>query len=427
MMNNNGRLIGISAAIAAVVLTLLAWWNPGQLIRWGANQTPPAQYQAPELVSTPGHRAFLPQLESDKAGGMHLVWVELDGQKGSALFYRHWANGQWSELQKITTSHFFPVSVSLATDSTGRPHVVFGTKTGEMRHAYYMRPVGQNTKEWTNPLSVVYGTNPHFNPKLVIDPQDTMHLALQITSGHNSAIAYRQSLPGAATTTGETQRALWNDAEVVTQPVPTATFWMPHLSTTPSGQALMTYFMIQKGGGQVQFTRRAINAATWSEPVVIMPEQWGNTRPMVVAAGNNLHVVWEDVTREGRFVYHSTATAAEATTPGGWSDPEEISNSDHLGYDSALMTLSDGQVALVWYEEVKEEGNVTWMNVWHNGDWKDPVRLSWNEENALGASLTEVNGQLFAAWSHKPSYEQSEVHFTPLAPLLPSGYLVESR
>lgn len=283
--------------------------------------------------------------------------------------------GGWSQPKRLSLEGQFASFPDVATDSTGRVHVVWSS--GYVGYDTVMYTSNWGGEEWSeiNDIFALRQTagSEATRAALLVDRHDTLHVTYRYTT-----VYYSQSQANSAFSTTS-----WSLAQPMSHPGPRAyfsrlaldrqgAFHFIYTQDTPSPTCVICYHV---------YYRQSIDGGTsWSNHVDISGFGTGAAKPQMVVDGqDNIHVAWEAgiggdygrVDDPARVMY--VASYDRGNT---WTPPRELAMlpRDKVARNIALGSFGkDGLLAvwlglpedLVYYQISSDQGR----------SWSPPQRI----------------------------------------------------
>ncbi len=133
-----------------------------------------------------------PSVAVDSSGNLHVVWTD-DTSGHDEIYYKKGSNGGaiWTAGQKLTSTSGASEIPSIAVDSSGDLHLVWGDDTPGNYEIYYKK--GSNGgANWTASQRITWTMGFSGAPSIVIDPADNLHLVWYDSTPGNYEIYYRK-------------------------------------------------------------------------------------------------------------------------------------------------------------------------------------------------------------------------------------------
>ncbi len=112
---------------------------------------------------------------------------------------------------------------------------------------------------------------------------------------------------------------------------------------------------------QIKMIRSTDRGKTWSEPVIINPEQSINNYPAIAVFGSNIVVVWSSFVRNSSGMYSVPLYYSESGNRGiDWSEPKPVVQTSDIALKPMFLNLGD-RALLTWLETPLQEtlGDIT--------------------------------------------------------------------
>ncbi len=342
---------------------------------------PLAAWPAPELLFTSRGALHTPLLIADQEGRLHLFWKLIEpvnerGEPGKAiLFYSQKNGGKWSKPTSIFVSQAISYPTA-AVDSYGMLHLMW---SGENQRLHYSRaPVEKATDvhNWSDP---VLFESINLSPHLVIDRQNTLHVAFPGRQARG--IYYMKSTDG-----GDHWSAAINVSP--SDRVSTSADY-PRIAVSPNGTIHLVWTEFQLPSGWpptgIYYTRSEDGGRNWQSKVHFTGPDYDQAN-IIAPADDRVHVVWNAmVTVQGR--YHKWSKDGGIT----WSKPIEVSSLGGTEGPPQIAADTYGRVHLI----TTYDGCPTY-HYFRLGHWSGPV--------CLVNQLNPIKNVGWSGYSEEPAF-----------------------
>lgn len=408
-MQLNPRLLVSAGPVVDVV-----WedWGPTAVAPRIAHRrhTAAGWTQVAEVTSASSSTALQardPALAPLPGGELLVAWVENEPGRAEVRARRLTAGGAWGPLEVAAQGQGVLSRVELL-DEGGVTHLLY-VDQGEVLHAR------RTAQGWSRPANVSRSAAPSSDPAMGLW-QGALQVVWFESLNGGAHLAYARQQGGgfsapelltigqgdvsrlcpAVVPEGDRLRLLWQDRGLGRQRIfstwreatpleaprrVAATGGDPGRPALAEGArgALHAAWAIDAGGnGEVFHAVEPSPGAGFGAPENVSRSPGGSYQPTLAAAGDALHLAWEEET-SGTF---SVVVATRG--PAGWSTPAAVS-SGARAYAPRLAALPDGRAALAWTEETAP------------GDFD--VRLSLHDGRGFAAALDVAPRAGSSAWS----------------------------
>lgn len=364
---------------------------------------------------SPALQARDPALAPLPNGEVLIAWVENEPARAEVRARRLAAAGAWGPVEVVAQGQGVLERVELL-DEGGTTHLLY-VDQGEVQYAR------RTAQGWSRPVNVSRSPEPSSEPAMALW-QGALHVVWFEDRNGGAHLAHARLQGGGFTAPelltigqgdvsrkfpvvvpeGDRLRLLWQDRRLGRQRVYTT--WReatrleaprvvaatggdpgrPALAETPGGELHVVWSIDAGGNAEVFHAVEAAPGAGFSTPQNVSRSAGGSHQPTLAAAGEKVHLAWEEEHGGAFSVVVATRGAA------GWSAPAVVSSASRA-YAPRLAALPDGRAALAWTEEVAP------------GDFD--VRLSLHDGARFGPAVTVAPRAGSSAWNPAPALSTS--------------------
>lgn len=313
-------------------------------------------------------------------GVLHLIyrWDICDGE-ACLTYAKSTHNGDsWFEVTNTTLGGgtypdgpFMGLYPAMAVDESGKPHIAKVRNFGSadmFDAARREKPLGWFSYDRMSE-SGSFG-----HPSIVVDPDDSLHIAISYNDGSVSEIRYYRAIPGGivcdtecvaegplnacsfasiALDAANKQHVIWQQEDKIYHSYRTGPdTWSPaDPISSASATTVSTPSLVADGGDLYavwqeddEVIYKSYNGTQWSDPEVpsgSSPLTGANAYPQVV---NSECVVWQDLNGSTYDIWYSKRG-------GGWSTPDNISGSSTTNSRYPQAAMVNNTLHVVWTEE----------------------------------------------------------------------------
>jgi hypothetical protein len=287
--NNSSQSRSPSLAVDSQGTTYVAWhdFGPGKFSIFYSQRPKGGTWSDPYNVTSNREASTNPALAVDNQGTLHLVWQE-DTLEDTDVYYTdiYYASrnqdGTWSEPVNISKTHGDSYGASIAVDSQDDVHVVWYDDTPGKEDIFYVtKPKGG---EWSEPVNISNNPENSESPVLVVDSQDTVHLAWCDFSSGNWEILYASKPKGGS----------WSEPFDISRNISNS--GVPALAVDQADNLYLAWNDDSPGNFDIFYVTKPKDG-TWGKRVNVSQTS-GNSGDPSIAVDNEhrIHFVWsEDV------------------------------------------------------------------------------------------------------------------------------------
>jgi hypothetical protein len=133
--------------------------------------------------------SYRPDLAVDPDGNLHLVWFDEDPSPYDIYYKKSTDSGaSWTSAKRLTFALGWSGYPSLASDASGRLHLVWEETDGEL----YYRQSTNSGGTWTAIQRLTWTSGASWEPELIADPSENLHLVWSDDTSSNWEIYYKK-------------------------------------------------------------------------------------------------------------------------------------------------------------------------------------------------------------------------------------------
>jgi len=299
---------------------------------------------------------------------------------------------QWEPDMRLTFDSASSTYPSVATDGTGRIHVVWRDTRDGIQQIYYKRSTDGGTTwgsdiKLTNltvdPGSWIYGS-------IATNGGDTVHMVWFDNRTDNFEIYYRRSIDGGAS--WESEVRLTNDPGVS---------FFANIASTPTGSLHVVWHDSRDGNYEIYYKRSTDGGTTWESDVRLTDNPSFSGRPFIAVEGSFVCVVWFDERDGNTEIYYKQSADGGAT----WGPDVRLTNdpsSSQLSYPNARCVAVFGSLVYVVWHDGRDGNNEIYYKRSTDGGitWQTDTRLTSNDATSKDPSVAADNtGGVHVVWS----------------------------
>lgn len=325
----------------------VAWYDdsPSNWDVLYASKTLTEVWTFPENVSSNASYSLAPSLITGNDGSVDIAWQDYGGPRiasqGTLLYKAKEQNQDFAPPQAISaTSGFggYPEvrDPHLSVDSTAGIRLTWAGATASGYRVYYARK--QQGGDWTYPLVINPGVGASLLPRSVIDSSDVLHVVWQETAegDQQSDILYAHQLADGGWAAPENISHNGGDSQE------------PALLLSADGAVHVVWrdYSINPDQAEILYATKPAGGV-WSVPLNVSASIGDSSGPTLAEdVQGTLHLVWYDnATGNWEILY------ASKPLDGGWSGPENVSNTPGRSGHPMIFYDVSGRLQLVWADD----------------------------------------------------------------------------
>lgn len=300
-------------------------------------QSQPGEWSEPLNISNTPYSSTYPDMEIGANEFIHVVWEDNIDQYNifrKEIMYSYFNGNIWSEPVQLsgydTTYSFSP---RIALDSNGYPHVVWNHRAIFPDASIYYSTLTDSG--WAEPYDLTQGLSTAYNPDVVIDSQDNIHVVWQ--NYHNGIFKIFHKI--------------YNGNE-----------WLPYTLICDDENSYGVPRIAVDSNDNLHLSCISLadifyfkyNGLYWNprENISNIDSLSSSNHCIAVDTYNNPHIVWrqELSNQMGEDIFYSHYTDID------WTIPENITNINSICYNPVLA-INDQNVKSILFTVDEEEGD----------------------------------------------------------------------
>lgn len=331
-----------------------------------------------------------PSIAADTGGRIHVVWGDnTPGIYICEIYYKRSTDGgsSWSGITRLTWSKTTSTETSIAADTKNGIHTVWRCGKSGNYEIYYKRSTDGGSS-WSGITRLTWNSGWSASPSIAANTGSGIHVVWHDFTPGNADIYYKRSFDSGATWSGVT-RLTWN----------TGNSFRPCIAVDTSGGIHVVWQDDTPGNNEIFYRRSTDSGTEWS---VLTRLSWNsgssNSPAISTDTSKGIHVVWEDGTVEDGDIFYTRSTNSGAT----WSKrlTRLTWNAGNFLYPSVASDSGSG-IHLVWADDRMGNSEIFYKHSTDSGgNWSDVTRLTWNTGDSWRARLIAENpgGGLHVVW-----------------------------
>lgn len=317
-------------------------------------------WAVPVMVSNQGQHeySFYPSLAVDKAGSVHVVWME--GYHHlipsiftfDAIYYQRLTRNQWlSEPVQLSTKKGV-LFAKVAPASNGDVHFIWGNNVSENSGVFLFR---LQYARWDG--TTIYG------PIQIADAPSPI-------SGQSIGAFI---LPGSGLIDSSYPRLIWAGGD-------------------------------SAGISQIFYSEQTVIQVSYTD--IIAPNNLADSPAIAGSSASDLHTVWsQGVTTSTIFYSHNNGER--------WSNPIPISPASMSSYFPKIATGPLYIPYVVWYGHDAESGDQIYYSHLVGTQWQTPTLISIGQDVAVNPDIAvDVQGEVYIVWDVPSNDSNSGIYYS---------------
>ncbi|HKW87592.1 MAG TPA: PKD domain-containing protein [Candidatus Acidoferrales bacterium] len=294
-------------------------------------------FSTPVNVSNDPADSANPQITSDSAGSLYVVWDSDSGNLG-ILFSRSTDGGAtFSAPLQLSTNTQGSITPEFAVDTNGDVSVVWEDDNNGTSDISFCVSADHGAT-FSAPKSLSLNVANSVSPQIAIDSTGNFDTTWENDSSGSFNIYFSRSADKGATFSAP--KNVSNG---------TGTAGSPQIATDAGGNINLVWSdnIPPAANSDIYFTRSKDGGATFSSPQNLSNNTGMSGNPwLTIDAGGNINVAWEDNTPGNQDIFYSRSTDSGAT----FSSPLNISNDSGMSIATQIAADKLGNINVTWQD-----------------------------------------------------------------------------
>jgi hypothetical protein len=317
----------------------------------------------------------------DSTNQIHIAWR--DSLSGNLEIYYKKTSGfgtAWSPLQRLTWTSDTSAQPFLAVDHSDFIHIVYYQQTTYSTEIFYKRSTNGGSS-WSAPKRLTYTSGSTAQPNMVIDSSNTIHLVyLDDTNLQDkSEIFYKYS---------SDQGLNWSAPQRLTYTYDYSN--LPALAIDAGNNLHLVWRDVSPGNWDIFYKYMDSSLKVWTpaKRITWTPEQ-SNVPDVCADSNNKVHIVWQD-RKSGRYeLYYKSSPDGGAT----WSTTQRLTWNHQSNEKPTIVAGFPQTIHLAWYNYVTSTNPDIFYKMSTDGGatWSAVSRLTWTSTGSRYPELALDN------------------------------------
>jgi len=245
------------------------------------------------LTWTSGNALFV-SVAVDSGDALHIAWNDSTPGNDEICYKKSTdGGGSWSATKRLSWTSGNTWYPSVAADS-GTAIYVAWTEYSPSDNDIHYRISADGGDTWGTAKRLTWTSGYSFNPDVVVDSSDTVHIIWQDDTVGADEIYYRQSADGGAS---------WSPMKRLTWTTGNSNY--PAIAIGPGDTIHIVWHDAVMGSEEICYKKSTDGGATWSTTKMLnWTALWSYTPDLVIDAGSTVHVVWSDAKSGNYEIYY---------------------------------------------------------------------------------------------------------------------------
>jgi len=343
-------------------------WTPAKRLTWTSGQSDEAV------------------IVVDSSGALHIAWNDLTPGNWE-VYYRKSTDGgtTWAPSQRLTWTSGESIYPALAVDSSDNLHLVWSDEVSGNSDIYYRKSTNGGTS-WTARQRVTQTSGGSYDPSLVVDSADKLHLVWDDDTPGNYEIYYKKITPEGDPSSGN-QRLTWNSENS----------FCPVMAIDSSDHLHLAWWDDEPGNFEIYYRNSPDGGTHWSAKQRLTWSEAFSESPYIgIDTSGNPHIVWDEDTAGSYEIFHKKSTNGGAA----WSAKQRLTWTSGNSYWAGLGFGSSSDVHVVWSDKTPGNFAVYYRRSTDGGaSWTSVQRITWTSGWAEGPTIAvDPAGDLHLIW-----------------------------
>lgn len=378
-MRNNCGCKKTKGLFPVAVLAIMLLAIPANAQIWGSDI---------RLTIDPNESYTASQSIAVSADTVHVVWA--DDRDGSQfkLFYKQSTDNANSWDDDALIADVAGVDFPAVAVAGSNVHVVWSDDHYGNTEISYIRSADNGTT-WGTDVRMTSDDSSSAEPRIAVNDIN-VHLIWSDTRDTNPEIYYKRSTNN-GTNWDVDRRGTVSDSQCV-QPAIAVSGDTIHIVWTDD----------RDGNPEIYYTRSTNNGETWGGDVRLTTNDSTSSFPAIAVIGSILHVAWEDK-RDGELeLYYKRSINNGAT----WGLDTRLTDDEFItaGNLEPSIAAAGEDVHIVWNDFLDGNPEIYYIRSIDNGSaWEDQIRLTDDTDDSYSPSIAAWNYDIHVLWTDERS------------------------
>jgi BNR repeat-containing family member len=251
---------------------------------------------------------------------------------------------------------------------------------------------------WSSTKRLTWTSGDSAFPAVAMDLEGTIHIVWHDATPGNTEIYYRRSSDG-----GDN----WSTAQRITWTSGNSGY--PAIAIDSSGAVHVAWSDSTPGSPEIYYKNSPDGGSTWGVAQRITWNSGFSSYPEIaVGSGDDLHVVWQDITSGTNQIYYKQSTDGGET----WNAARRINWSSGSSEHPALAVDLSGALHVLWSQYVVASPEIYYKGSPDGGEtWGTSKRLTWTSGNSSRPDIAvDSSNDLHAVWNEWTS-SNTEIYY----------------
>ena len=320
----------------------------------------------------------------DSSGTLHLIWYN---QKGAdfELYHRKSTNqgATWTPAKRLTWNSGYSFDPAIVVDSSDNIHVVWFDNTPGNWEIYYMKSTNSGVSWTTKRLTWTSGSSYH--PAIAVDSSDFIYVVWSDFSPGNWEIYYKKSTDSGNSWTAN-KRLTWTSNGSENADIGIDSLDNIHVVWDESNS--------DRSFWEIYFKRSTNGGLSWSTKRLTWNPGFSSDPKIKIDTTNHIHIVWRDTTPGADEIYYKKSTNGGLS----WST-KRLTWTIAVSYGQSITTDLSNYIYVVLYDATPGNKEIYFKKSMNGGATWTTKRLTWTSgDSYYPAVVVDMMNNVHVFW-----------------------------
>jgi glutaredoxin len=315
---------------------------------------------------------------------IYVVWEDYTPSPSEIYFKKSDDGGaSWTTTKNLSNSSGYSYSPAIAVNGQNI-YVVWHDTTPENAEIYFKKSDDGGTT-WTGNKRLTNNAGSSWYPAVAVDGSNIYVVWSDYTPG-NAEIYFKKSDDGGTTWTGN--KRLTNN---------TGDSWHPAIAVNGSN-IYVVWHDFTPADYEIYFKKSDDRGATWTTTKNLSNSSDFSNSPAIAVNGQNIYVVWDDITPGNDEIYFKKSTDEGVT----WTSKKRLTNNKEYSFFPAIAVGGEN-IYVVWTDNRPLNPEIYFKNSGDGGATWTTKRLTWTPADppfpdSLYPAIAAYGSNIYVVW-----------------------------